>query len=102
MDHSRKKPALFKDYKTLYRGRRLWAFENKKDEPFENSAAGCWTEGYEIIVWDISVEAAAALGNFLSDGSIEGEVTWGQGVSFTAKDIKEMIQKVVWLEKEYF
>lgn len=101
MELSRKKPALFKDYKTLYRGRRLWAFLNNPAAYSEPPREFYWSDDAQIIVWDLSVDSATAIGRYLPDGTIAAEVTWGQGVSFVARDVKQMIQKVVMLEKEY-
>ncbi len=94
--NSRKKPEILKPYKTLYRGRRLWAVKNNPDSPLDN-----WTTENQIVVWDALADAISAVADFTDDGSISGCITWGQGVYFEAKDIKEMIAKVVWLEKEY-
>ncbi len=102
MTLSRKKPALFKDYKTLYRGRRLWAFQNNPNAYEETPPAFYWEDDVDIIVWDVSLDASPAVGRFLPDGKIRGSITWGQGAYFDAKDIKQMIQKIVILEKEYY
>lgn len=96
MRNSRRKPESLKPYKTLYRGRRLWAVRNNPNTPLRE-----WTKESEIVVWDASVESVVAVGNFKKDGTIAAEIVWGQGVSFLATDIKLMIAKVVLLEKQY-
>lgn len=92
----RRKPEALKTYKTLYRGSRLWAVLNRPKEPVDG-----WTGKSSIVIWDSSVGAVTAVGNFKEDNSISGEIVWGQGVSFLASDIKGMVATVKRLEKEY-
>lgn len=78
-----------KKYKRVYDTKRFIVFVNNKDEPFER-----WSEGNELVLWDKLYEGTIGVANYIADGSLYGEALAGQGVTFDAKDIKEMVKIV--------
>lgn len=78
-----------KKYKRLYDTKRFIVFLNNKEEPFEE-----WSDGNELVLWDKLYEGTIGVANFKPDGTIYGEALAGQGVTFDAKDIREMVKVV--------
>jgi hypothetical protein len=77
----------------LYKGRRYWIFENDTRKPFDE-----WTGDYKILAYDRTFDALVACGNWKSDGSIDAGILWGQGVSFEAVDLRDMVQQIyLWI-----
>jgi hypothetical protein len=70
-------------------------FENNDEhriEPWNHDA---------ILVWHRAVETVVAVASARSDGLLAGEITWGQGVGFRARDAKDLSRHVAELEKKY-
>jgi hypothetical protein len=92
----RSTPSQLVGYKPLYKGRRYWIFENDTRKPFDE-----WTGDYKILAYDRTFDALVACGNWKSDGSIDAGILWGQGVSFEAVDLRDMVQQIISLDKHY-
>jgi len=91
-----KKPTELSSFKDLYCGARYFAFENNPNKPFFNTEPED-----EIFVWDALVSEICAVGRFLEDRSISGCILWGQGQTFEASDIRDMIRWIKYFDKHY-
>ena len=92
-------PPALAGYKPLYKGRRYWVFENEPERPFEG-----WTGDmslFRILLYDRLLETLLAAGTWIEDGSIYGEILWGQGVDFEAPDPRAMVDAVLSIANWY-
>ena len=89
--------STVEDYNTLYETEGYWVFENSKEKPYEG-----WTEDRQILMFDRNLNVLLACGNWRADGSIEGEALMGQGVTFDAVDLDDMVSTVLQVEKDLF
>ena len=91
----KKNTSTVEGYKTLYDSRCYLVFENLKEKPYEG-----WTEDFQILMLDRNFNALLACGNWREDGSIEGETLMGQGITFDAVDLEDMVSTVLQIEKD--
>jgi len=84
-------PADIRSYRSLYKGRRFWVFENDFARPY-----GIHTDRQydQVLVYDSEIDAVVANGHWAEDGTINGCSFWGQGVTFASADPAGLVAAV--------
>ena len=87
--------------KVLYKSRRYWVIEMDKNLPYDNYEDTC-----DALVYDNLHAAEVVFVTYLKDGSLRGDMAYGQGtIDMYGKDCIELVSEVKrwekWVEKQW-